>query len=163
MLSYMWKVCIKFDRDNIPNLPENLADPYIQLCLSFHSCVKQHSPTATFQQFSTAAATTALRSQPSSCNSLATLQICVRLCATFATSSRQEDYMQWARALVRAFSCLTWGSVDHPATWQRLSASRPCSAVRAGLRTGFAGRCSGPWYSTRRSVLAGMEGTQGWI
>lgn len=134
-----------------------------QLFLSSHSCVRRHSPTATCQLFSTAAATTALRSPPSSCNSLATPQICGRSCATFATSSRQEDYTQWARALVRAFSCRTWGSVDRPATWQRLSASRPCSAVRAGSRTGFAGRCNGPWYSTRRSVSAGMEGTQGWI
>lgn len=142
----------------LPIFNTYLFDSFFLSTPSLYSCVKRPCPMATFRQFSTAAATTAPRSPPSNCSSLVILQICARLCATFATDSLQEDCMQWARAPGRAFSCLTWGSVDHPAMWRRPFACHPCSAVRAGLRTGYAGPCSGHWCSTRRHVSAGMEG-----
>lgn len=124
----------------------------------FYPCsyVKWHCSTGTFLRSSTVAATTARRSPHSSCSSLATQPTCARLCATSGTNSLREDCTLWARAPVRAFSCLTWGSAVPPATWQQLSASHLCFAARAGLTTGCFGLCSGPWCSTRSLASAGM-------
>lgn len=120
--------------------------------------MRQHSSMGTSQWFLTAAATTAALSPLSNFSSLGTPPTCARLFATSATSSHQDDCTPWARAPDLASCCPTSESAAHPATWQRPSACRLCSAVRAGLRTGCVGPCSGLWWFTRRFVSAGTLG-----